>query len=271
MKKQLFYGATCMMGLFFGCQEDIQNPAASLTTVPQLKRMEWPTLGQTATFGYATDGTLRTAKYQHAAGTIDRDYTYGANGVIGISSSQSLAGNSFEYIGGRLSKMNRYVKDGSAYRTYQTLTYTFNAHMQLTALKFYKNNTSGTELVYTSTYDYISGLPAEIETTSQTGRRMLIRIKQYSDEVIYNPLHFLDPEITQLYPLYNLPLLQHMANWNKLPAVFKLYRYEQNQPVLEKTYEFDYTIVNRKLLKQRCKITDIEISAVTVLETTFHY
>lgn len=270
-QKQIFYAATCAMGLVFGCQEDVQNPTAQLSPLPQLKRMEWLTLGQTATFSYAADGTLRTAHYQHAAGTIDREYTYGVDGLIGITSPQSLAGNSFEYTAGRLSKMKRTVKDGAAYRVYQILDYTFNAHQQLTQLRLYKNNSSGTELLYTSTYTYISGLPAQIETTSPTGSKLLIKIEQYSDEVRYDPIHFVDPEVNQLYPLYNLATLRHLANWKKLPLLFKLYRYHQNQPVLEKTYEFDYTIINGKLLQQRCRITDVETSAISELQTIYHY
>lgn len=270
-QKQLFYAATGAIGLIFGCQGHIPNPKEQLSPLPQLKRIEWPTLGQTATFSYATDGTLRTAHYQHAAGTIDREYTYSKDGLIGITSPQSLAGNSFEYAAGQLSKMKRIVKDGAASRVYQIFDYTFNAHQQLTQLRLYNNNASGTELLYTSTYTYISGLPAQIETTSPTGSKLLIKIERYSDEVRYDPIHFVDPEVNQLYPLYNLATLRHLASWKKLPLLFKLYRYQQNQPVLEKTYEFDYTIINGKLLQQRCKITDVEISAVSELESIYYY
>ncbi len=274
MKKKLCYLvlATVLTAMAISCQKD-RLAIQSFKPKYLLKSMEWPALGQTATFSYNGNSTVRSVDYKTASTLTIRNYSYGAVGLTSISSSQSLAASTFQYEAttGLVAKMNRVINDGPTPRISQVLDFGYNAFSHLTSMRFFEVNAVGSNLNATTTYTYVSTLFSELLTIDRNGNKRLIRIDGYSDEVSFDPLWFLENEVTSLSPLYNYPVLKHLASRAKLPASFKVYRLENGQELLEKTYAITYTISNQKLLRQLSKITDHGTSITTDLEVIYHY
>lgn len=277
MKRKLTYPILLLLLMAGGCkkaeQANNQETKSSLLASVPLKKMEWPALGHTATLNYNGDGTLAEIVYQRPGISEKRSFGHGWNGIAFVASTQSLAFNSFDYdpTSRKIAKMERIIGDAQTARVYQSQRFGYNNFLQLTSLKFYNENAAGATLRSTTNYQYVSTLVSEITIVDQFGNQRLIKIDQYSDEFDFDPLWFMEMEIGTLAPLYNLPILRHLASRHRLPSSFKIFKLENGQSILEKEYVIDYTIANRRLEKQVTSVKDHIASMSSALEVVFKY
>ena len=279
MKKHFVCATWVLVLILTACKKNIKEDAplsGRRPVPPMLKQMKWPSLARSTDFEYNPESTLAKSTTTGGTSAIVRSYRYNSNGLDQMSSDASLSLNTFEYENQshRLIRMNRAIREAGGMRIYQFLEFIYDNNDKVSTIKFFKNNIIGAELISTIaiSYDTVTNLPSNMSMTDAQGKLAYIfNITAYSDPVDFNPLYFLEEQITELFPIYNLPGLTHLTKLHKIPKVFEITAVNGSGSYLYYKFDSQLTIDAEKIQKQINKIIDPVTSVQTEIEVLFTY
>lgn len=241
---------------------------------PMLKTIYWSSFGVTGVFTYNADSTVKSISYNGVRVPTQLDFSYGRFGLSKAEASNSLDGKFLFYdaLTGRLTSMTKAIKEGEGYRNYVKAEFNTAVSGRLESLSYYTVNEAGSTLSYTGTYEYnANGLPEKITVIDKNNNKRVIAIEGYSDEVLFDPIYFIDFDMREFFPIYNNSTLALLSKLHRLPTLVKITEIKGSQAIPNKQIETNFTISSKKLVKQVIKTTGAEFPTPQYEELHYEY
>lgn len=264
----------------WACKKPSGNiPSAPFTSgadieKPLVKTIYWPLLGVTGIFTRNADSTVKSISYSGVRIPTQLEFSYDRFGLSKAEVSNSLDGKFLLYdaLSGELSTMIKAIKTGTGYRNYAKATFDNSVSGRLESLNYYTVNEAGSILSYTSSYAYnTNGLPEKITVIDKNNNKRVIAFEGYSDEVVFEPICFIDFDMGEFFSIYNNSTLALLSKLHRFPGRLKITDYRGSQVSREKLVETDFTISSKKLVKQIIKITGSEFPTPQYSELHYGY
>ncbi|WP_199121010.1 hypothetical protein [Pedobacter sp. ASV28] len=276
MKAKFFTLTTLVLLSLSACKKPTSKPSAAEADIqkPMLKTIYWPLLGVTAVITYNADNTAKNISYTGIRIPSRLEFSYSRFGLSNVELTNSLDGKFLFYdaLTGRLTEMTKAIKEGGGYRNYAKATFNNSVSGRLEVLRHYIVNEAGSKLSYTSTYEYnANGLPKKITVIDKNNNKRVIVLEEYSDEVLFDPLYFIDFDMGELFHVYNNSTLELLSKLHRLPSRLKITEYRGSQVSQEKLVETNFTISSKKLVKQIIKVTGSEFPTPQYEELHYGY
>lgn len=276
MKTKFFTLTTLVLLSLSACKKPTSKPSAAEADIqkPMLKTIYWPLLGVTASITYNSDSTVKNISYTGTRILSRLEFSYSRFGLSNVELTNSLDGKFLFYdaLTGRLTEMTKAIKEGGGYRNYAKATFNNSVSGRLEVLRHYIVNEAGSKLSYTSNYEYnANGLPKKITVIDKNNNKRVIVLEEYSDEVLFDPVYFIDFDMGELFHVYNNSTLELLSKLHRLPSRLKITEYRGNQVNQEKLIETNFTISSKKLVKQIIKVTGSEFPTPQYGELHYEY
>lgn len=280
MKAKFFILTVFILLSLSSCKKPSANiPSAPFTPEadiekPALKTIYWPLLGVTGILTRNAEGTVKSISYSGVRNPTQLEFSYDRFGLSKAEVSNSLDGKFLLYdaLTRELIAMVKAIKNGTGYRNYAKATFDSSVSGRLESLNYYTVNETGSTLSYTSSYTYnTNGLPEKITVIDKNNNKRVITIEGYSDEVVFEPICFIDFDMGEFFPIYNNSTLALLSKLHRLPARLKITEYSGSQVNQEKLIETNFTISSKRLVKQIIKITDSEFPTPQYSELHYGY
>ncbi len=244
---------TAMVFLLQACEKEKDEPAENETPVKKalLRSIDWDN-GTKAVMNYNPDSTLNKIVYTLGNTTSTTVFTWQHKQLQQMFDDRSIYANNYYYDGGNVSHYINRFRTGTSPTSYK-MEYTYGANGAVTNLKWLASNEAGTIVKSTSTYHYnAAGELTKVVTLNGNAVYTHI-IEAYSDSVDFDPLVFIDPSLSENYPLFNLPVLSRM---NKYPAkIVRNVKLGNDAAYTDKIDENICSIVNKRINKMVTTIT----------------
>jgi YD repeat-containing protein len=236
-----------------GCEKDEPAPNEQNDEPGKhyrLKSINYETFNATGTYFYNNDSTLKQIYFTHNNGSYSMDFTFQSEKVSTVAISNSLYKSSFQYNdAGRVISIHHASKDGS--RTGHRYVFSYHADGRVKEMKYYDGSEAGDKLIYTNTYEYNSGGQLEKVVSVHNQNTIIFAIESYSEQCSFNPWTFIDINLSELYQIYNYPVLSMMKS---LPKKITQTNVIGGTSRVVKIYETQYTITAQRLIKSVASI-----------------
>jgi hypothetical protein len=217
----------------------------------QLKSINYETFNATGTYFYNSDSTLQKINFAHNNMGYSTEFTYQNKKVSTVAISHSLYKSNFQYDGaGKITDIHHVLKDGS--RTGHRFVFSYHTNGRVKEMRYYNGSEAGDKLIYTNTYEYNSGGQLEKVVSVHNQNTIIFAIEHYSEQCSFNPWTFIDINLSELYQIYNYPVLSMMKS---LPKKITQTNVISGTSKVVKIYETQFTITDQRLIKSVASIS----------------
>jgi hypothetical protein len=230
-------------------KDNIPSPPKS--TKYLLRSAEWKTFDHKAEYKYNPDSTLQQITYIKA-GVVD--FQYVNKNIKAVALSASLYKTHYYYnAAGQIQSVLRVPKQAGTGST-QKFDYQYLANGNVAEMKYWQVTEAGSKLIYTNTYTYnAQNMLTSVTAVAYNGYKIIWTIESYSEVCDFNPLIFMDTELSELYEIYNYPVLSRLM---RLPGkIVKSVVTNAQTTSVEKILAMQYTIQQEKLEKAVHSVT----------------
>ncbi len=241
------------------CEKHEANPQSLTDNIPPspkspkylLRAAEWKTFEHKAEYQYNPDSTLQQISYIKA-GVVNFEYVN--KNIKAAALSASMYKMQYQYnAAGQIESVRRVPKQAGTGATLK-FDYSYLANGNVAEMKYAQVNEAGSKLIYTNTYAYDNqNTLTSVTAVAYNGYKIIWKIEGYSEVCDFNPLVFMDTELSELYEIYNYPVLSRLP---RLPRkIVKLVAINAGATSVEKILAIEYTIHQEKLEKAVHSVT----------------
>lgn len=228
------------------CQKE-PHPSGNQEPQPLLKKVEYKSFNAAGAYLYNTDSSLKQIVYSSQTGSsYTFDLVYQDKKIVQTSLSNSLYKTKYHYASdGKIRSIFQSV-NGEEKRGMR-FDYTYNPNGSVTQMKYYTVNEAGPELVYDNVYSYDAAGRLKTIESINGNNKIIFSIDSYSEECFLNPWTFIGVSLSELYQIYNYPILKTMKRLPK--KITQTVLINGGAPEIKKIYETVFTIRDKKIEK----------------------